>query len=276
MSEVTLTGVLPEGYTIHRKRKDEFDLAQIREAIERKQILQVTVTAVHDGEIQVLLGTTPLGKPLIGVMPPSEFDEKIYKGYEGFVGELCDVIITGWDDRREVALVSRRQARQMKREALLKSGIGVGSVVQAVVRSIKSYGAFVDIGGMHAILPINEISHSFISHPGEVLTRGEVIEVKIIAFDPTIPRARVSMKALTDPWKSVEEHYSKNTIVLGEISGIRDQQVWVRPEPYIGVEILCPALPNRKYELGQKVRVKITTVSGSEKKLRGKIIGRIR
>lgn len=266
----------PEGYSPQNRRQTPSGAEALKDAIEKQEILSVRVTHATADEIFVLIDSNGIGGHLLGAMPKEEFDEKIYAGYEGWVGENVHVVITGYDAARGVALVSRKKARQIELKQLLDSGFGVGSVVTGVVRSIQPYAAFVEVGGLHCILPVNEISYGYVNHPGDVLRRGDIVDVKVISWQPETLKARVSMKAMTDPWAKVNALYSKNTIVFGAISGARDGQVWVRPEPYNGVEILCPAMPNRRYDIGQKVRVRLLTVQPEQHKLRGKIIGTVR
>lgn len=276
MSSVTQAmRVVPEGYTGQKPRQDGMNLDNLRSAIDQKTMLSVTVAQVVGDEIYVLLGQSGLGAPLYGVMTATEFDDKTYAGYEGFVGELVDVLALDYDAQRGVAHVSRRQARIQKREELLKE-LAEGSVVTGVVRAIQPFGAFLDIGGLHAILPVNEISHVYVEHPGDVVAKGDVLVVKVIAYNQENLKVRVSLKAMSNPWEKVAQLYSKGAFVFGAISGVRGEQVWVRPEPYYGLEVLCPAIPHRAYTEGRQVRVKLVTVDSEAKKLRGRIIGTVR
>jgi len=266
--------VLPEGYRGQKPRQEQLNLAELLVAMEEQRILSVVVTQVVGHEIFVLLGGNGLGGHIFGMMDPAEFDEKIYAGYEGFVGELVDVVVTGYDPERKLVGVSRRQARLMKRQELLRH-LAVGDTVTGVVRSLQPYGAFVDIGGLHAILPVSEISHEFVRHPKDVLTRGDVLAVKVIDFDPANLRVRVSLKAMVDPWKKAEGLYSTGAFLLGSVQSQLGDMVWVRPEPFYGLEILCPAYAGRAYRQGEMVRVKLVTVDVAARKLRGRIIGQI-
>jgi|GEM_PF-2287501 len=263
--------VIPEGLREKPLTGPNLEKAA-REAATTGEILSVRVTQVVGAEIMVLLGSSALGAHLYGVMPSSEFDEKMYAGYEGTVGEMVDVVVTGYDRARGVALVSRRQAVALKRPALLKR-LKVGVMLPGVVRSIQPFGAFLDLGGLHVILPVNEIRHDFVKHPGDVLSKGQVLRVKVITFDPITTKTRVSLKATIDPWEVAGSLYSRGAIVLGEISGIQGPHVWIRPQPYHGVEILCPALPYRNYTNGEPVRVKLSLVDPLGQRLRGRVIG---
>lgn len=262
--------IMPEGFDSKRQPLHEINPQEIYDAIQSQAIISMTVTHVIGTDIYVMLGTNGVGATVFGVMPAAEFDDKLYAGYEGFVGEVVDALITGYDPERQLATVSRRRARAIKREQLLKQ-VGVGSIVVGVVKAIREFGAFVDIGGLHAILPVNEISHSYVKEPKDVLKRGDVLNVKIIDCDKENLKVRVSLKAMTDPWPLYVQHM----ILLGAISGLRGEQVWVRPEPYHGLEILCPAIPTVKYRTGERVRVKLVTVDKGANKLRGRIIGTV-
>jgi ribosomal protein S1 len=264
--------VLPEGYRGRMPRQERVDLAELLVAMEERRILSVVVTQVLDREIFVLLGSGGLGGPIFGVMPPEEFDEKIFAGYEGFVGEVVDVLVTGYDAERKLVGVSRRQARLLKRHELLQS-LDVGQVVTGVVRALQPYGAFVDIGGLHAILPVGEMRYEYVVHPKEVLNRGDVVSVRVTSLDRATLRVRVSLKAVVDPWERAEGLYRPGAILLGAIANHVADMVWVRPEPYYGLEILCPAIPGRVYQVGSRVRARLHVVDGEARKLRGRIIG---
>ncbi|HYF92012.1 MAG TPA: S1 RNA-binding domain-containing protein [Symbiobacteriaceae bacterium] len=266
--------VLPEGYRGQKPREEQLNLAELLVAMEERRILSVVVTQVVGSEIFVLLGSNGLGGHIFGVMGPVEFDEKVYAGYEGFVGETVDVLVTGYEaDRRRIS-VSRRQARLMKRQELLRH-LAAGDTVTGVVRSLQPYAAFVDIGGLHAILPVSEISHDFVRHPRDVMSRGDVLAVKVVEFDRESLRVRVSLKALVDPWKKLDGLYRQGSFLLGTVQSQLGEMVWVRPEPYYGLEILCPAFPGRIYRQGAQVRVKLVMVDATTHKLRGRIIGTI-
>lgn len=264
--------VLPEGYRGRMAAQEPLNLADLLIAMEERRILAVAVTQVVGGEIFVLLGSAGLGGPIFGVMGPEEFDEKIFAGYEGFVGELVDVLVTGYDPERKLVGVSRRQARLMKRQQLLQS-LDVGQVVTGVVRALQPYGAFLDIGGLHAILPVSEISHEYVIHPKAVLNRGDLLTVRVISLERETLRVRVSLKAVVDPWVRAEVLYRPGAILLGSIQNHVAEMVWVRPEPYAGLEILCPAIPGRTYAMGSRVRVRLHVVDGQARKLRGRMIG---
>ena len=80
--------------------------------------------------------------------------------------------------------------------------------MHGTVRSLTDYGAFVDIGGVDALLHVSDISWSRISKPADVLSVGQEVEVKVLKIDAEKRRISVGMKQLQpDPWDSVPTKY---------------------------------------------------------------------
>lgn len=270
--------VTPEGYVGQDKiRLDGANPETIESAIQNRTILSAMVNQVQGDAIFVHIGGE-FGS-LTGVMLKDEFDDREYAGYQGFVGDIVDILILEYNAEHRVVKVSRRQARETKRHQLLDS-LQEGMVVPGVVRSIQNFGAFVDIGGIHAILPVNEIKHEYVTHPGDVLRRGDALDVKVIEFkrdgENDTAKIRVSLKALSNPWAEVGKTYQRNAIVLGEVVAVDGSHVYVRPTPTHGVDLLCPASVHRTYRIGHQVRVRVVAVDPEKRKLRGRIIGVVR
>jgi len=236
----------------------------------RRPVHSARLLQVHGEELVVRLEGELAGT--LGLCTTAEFDDRTYAGYEGFVGRRLNVVVLGWSDLRGLAVVSRKQAQAQLREEL-QGRLEVGAVLRAEVWALQPYGAFVDIGGLHAILPVNEISHSFVKHPGELLRHGDSLDVRVIAYDREAGKVRVSAKQVVDPWDQAKGLYANGDTLLGSVTGAREEQVWVRPDPYCGLEILCPSVPGRRYEPGAVVRVRLGTVDPEARKLRGRIIG---
>jgi len=268
---------LPEGYTGQGNAlaKQIPDLGPVLRAIESKQILSAQITAVDQkaDTITVYLGDELGG--LFGVMPSTEFDNRKYDGYQGFVGDVVDVILMEYLPKSGLVKVSRRQAREIKAAKTIEV-LAPGQVVTAVVRRIKPYGIFLDVGGVDALLPVDEISHDFIGHPGDLgLFRLDAVQVQIKSIDkddPNGPRIKVSLKALTNPWADITKRVKPGQIMLGEVVSIVGKHIYVKACPSVGVDILCDA-NGRGYDLHRNVRVEIIKVDTKGRKLRGRIAG---
>ena len=107
----------------------------------------------------------------------------------------------------------------------------VASVVDATVTSLQKFGAFVDIQGFKALLPISEISRSRVENVSDILSEGQKITVKIIKADWENKKVSVSMKELQDnPWDSIADRYPVGKKFDGKISRISDFGIFVELE----------------------------------------------
>jgi len=102
------------------------------------------------------------------------------------------------------------------------------------VRSLTDYGAFIDIGGVDALLHVVDISWSRINKPADVLTPEQEIEVKVLKIDPEKRRISVGMKQLlAQPWDSVAGKYKVGDRARGTITRVADFGAFVELEPGI-------------------------------------------
>jgi small subunit ribosomal protein S1 len=102
------------------------------------------------------------------------------------------------------------------------------------VKTLKDYGAFVDLGGADGFLHIGQISWTHIKHPSEVLTEGQEVNVKVIKVDRDKKRIGLGMKELSqDPWLVAAETYTPESIVTGKVTRATDFGAFVELEPGI-------------------------------------------
>jgi small subunit ribosomal protein S1 len=133
-------------------------------------------------------------------------------------------------DRRAVLEEEERNAKG-RRYSELKEG----EVVTGTVRSLTAYGAFVDIGGVDALLHVSDISWGRVSSPADVLSVGQEVEVKVLKLDAEKQRLSVGLKQLQpQPWDSVPSRYKVGERVRGTVSRLADFGAFVELEP--GVE----------------------------------------
>jgi small subunit ribosomal protein S1 len=142
------------------------------------------------------------------------------------------------DPAEEDVVVDRRAVAE-EEEQLVKnrrySELKEGDTVNGTVRSLTDYGAFVDIGGVDALLHIGDISWSRISKSSDVLSEGQQIEAKILKIDPEKRRVSVGMKQLQPhPWDSIAGKLKIGERVRGTVTRVMDFGAFVELEP--GVE----------------------------------------
>jgi small subunit ribosomal protein S1 len=133
-------------------------------------------------------------------------------------------------DRRVLSEEEERSTKE-RRYVELKEG----ETVQGEVRSLTGYGAFVDIGGVDALLHIGDISWSRVNKAEDVLSVGQQIEARVLKIDSEKQRISVGMKQLLPhPWDAVAANLKAGDRVHGAVTRVTDFGAFVEIEP--GVE----------------------------------------
>jgi small subunit ribosomal protein S1 len=164
-----------------------------------------------------------------------------------------DVVV----DRRAVAEEEERSVKE-RRYSEMKEG----DTVSATVRSLTDYGAFVDLGGVDALLHVSDIAWSRVNKAADVLSVGQEIEVKVlkIADDSGKRRISVGMKQLqAHPWDAVAGKYNVGERVRGAVTRVAEFGAFVELEP--GVEGLIHV---SEMSWGKKLRSASTLVKPGE------------
>jgi len=109
-----------------------------------------------------------------------------------------------------------------------------GETVHGTVRSLTDYGAFVDIGGVDALLHVSDISWGRVQKPQDVLSPGQEIDVKVLKIDLEKRRISVGLKQLQPhPWDAVPGKYKSGERVGGTVTRLTDFGAFVELEPGI-------------------------------------------
>jgi small subunit ribosomal protein S1 len=171
-------------------------------------------------------------------------------------------------------MLAEREYRNAMREDLLKH-LAVGSVVPGIVRSMRPFGAFVDIGGVDGLLHVSEIGFGNVTHPREVLSVGQQIDVQVIRIDPDHQRIALSRKRLlSNPWDGIEERYAVGTVVSATITRLAEFGAFAELEP--GIEGLVHiseladivvAEPLKTVRPGDTVMVKVLRVDPKRQRI---------
>jgi small subunit ribosomal protein S1 len=167
--------------------------------------------------------------------PYSKMGERRSDNPAEFVGKRLSFKIQEFKDRGRSILVSNRvifeEARAEKLEAI-KQSLSEGMVVKGTIASIQSFGAFVDIGGIQALLPVSEISRSRVEDIQAVLSVGQEIEAQILRIDWRSERISLSMRSLlADPWDTAFEKYPAGSKHAGKVVRLADFGAFVSLEP---------------------------------------------
>jgi small subunit ribosomal protein S1 len=172
-------------------------------------------------------------------MPASRSGVRAAAEMEKLVGQeiRCRIIkleVTEEDvvvDRRAVAEEEERSGKERR-----YSEIKEGDTVNGTVRSLTDYGAFVDLGGVDALLHVSDISWGRVNKPADVLSVGQQIEARVLKISTEAEKRRISvgMKQLQPhPWDSIAEKYKAGDRVRGTVTRVLEFGAFVELEPGI-------------------------------------------
>jgi small subunit ribosomal protein S1 len=229
---VSITGRNQEGYyELSRFRVAQpRDWSGLEQAFAQRLAVAGTVTGVVKGGLSVDVGVRAF-------MPASRSGAHNAAEMEALVGTEITCRITKLDVADENVIVDRRVVLEEQARALLeerKAAMKEGDLVTGHVRSLVSYGAFVDLGGIDGLLHVSDISFSRIAHPEEALSLGQQLEVKILKIDPETKKISLGLKQLQpEPWQTALERYAVGQRVKGVVTRLTDFGAFVEIEPGI-------------------------------------------
>ncbi len=138
------------------------------------------------------------------------------------IGENITVRIIEVDRTRRRLILSERAANPETRQSLKErviEGLEEGQVYTGRVTSVADFGAFVNVNGADGLVHLSELSWERVQHPGEVLSVGQEVKVKVISVDKDKKRIGLSIRALQgDPWHEKVEGFKVGQLVEGTIT----------------------------------------------------------
>ncbi|HEY2015943.1 MAG TPA: 30S ribosomal protein S1 [Bryobacteraceae bacterium] len=230
---VSIKGRDPEGYYELSRIKVERpkDWSSLEKAFADKAAIAGVITAVVKGGVSVDVGVRAF-------MPASRSGAKDAAEMEKLVGQEIQCRIIKLDVADEDVVVDRRAILEEEERASKErryTEVKEGETVHGTVRSLTDYGAFVDIGGVDALLHVADISWGRVNKPADVLTVGQQVDAKILKVDPAKRRISLGMKQLMPhPWDLASEKYKVGERVQGSVTRVADFGAFVELEK--GVE----------------------------------------
>jgi small subunit ribosomal protein S1 len=231
---VTVKGRDLDGYYELSRFKVErpMDWSALEKAFADKTSILGTVTAVVKGGFSVDVGVRAF-------MPASRGGVRDAADMEKLVGQEIRCRIIKLDVADEDVVVDRRAVAEEEERATkdrLYGQIKEGDTVSGTVRSLTDYGAFVDLGGVDALLHVAEISWGRVNKPSDVLSVGQQIDVKVLKLASEGDKKRISvvLKQLqAHPWDAVPQKYKVGDRVRGTVTRLMDFGAFVELEPGI-------------------------------------------
>ena len=226
---VSIKGRDPEGYYELSRTKVERpkDWSSLEKAFADKTPIAGVITAVVKGGVSVDVGVRAF-------MPASRSGARDAAEMEKLVGQEITCRIIKLEVADEDVVVDRRAVLEDEERASKDrrySEIKEGETVQGVIRSLADYGAFVDVGGVDALLHVADISWARVNKPADALAVGQRIEAKVLKVDVAKRRIALGMKQLLPhPWDLASEKYKTGDRVTGAVTRVTDFGAFVELE----------------------------------------------
>ncbi len=241
-------------------------------ACENKTVVEGTVTEENKG------GVVANVKGVRVFIPASQ--SGIAKGGDmaSLVGKPAKMKITEVNRARRRVIGSIRAVTAEARKAAFEkiwSEIEVGKKYQGVVKSLTSYGAFVDIGGVDGMVHVSELSWNRIKNPAEVVKVGDEIEVFVLSFDTEKHKISLGYKtAEMNPWTQFTSKYAVGDVAKAKIVKLMTFGAFAEILPGVDGLIHISQIADRRIgkpeevlSEGQEVDVKIIDVDAEHKRI---------
>ncbi|MFN2376006.1 MAG: 30S ribosomal protein S1 [Candidatus Binatia bacterium] len=253
--------------------------------LEQAQALGVpvegTVTAETKGGFEVHIGSVR------AFCPGSQID--LRRGPERvpaseYLGKKFAFRVTKVENDGRNVVVSRRDILEEEAaQAATKTWeqIRVGAVLEGTVRSIRDFGAFVDLGGVDGMIHVSELSFTRVNHPQEILTVGQKVKVQVLRVaDKTDKDGRrqvaLSMRALAeDPWTTLDANLPVGTTTSGLVKRVEAYGAFIEVLPGVeGLVHVSKMATDRRLSharqaatVGQSVEVTVLVIDAGQRRL---------
>lgn len=265
-----------EGTIMLSKRR--VDAAKGWEILESKvdsqEVLTGKVTEAVKGGVIVIYNDVRV------FIPASQATATRDESLEDLVGKEVQfrLIEVSQRGRRKRAIGSIRsvlkEQRAAQREEFWKN-CEIGKRYTGVVKSLTSYGAFVDLGGVFGMIHISELSWTHIKHPSEVVNVGDTVEVYVKDINEETKKISLGFKnADENPWEILKNQYPEGTVVKATIVGLTSFGAFANIIPGIDGLIHISQIANKRIEkpadvlsVGETVEAKITAIDFDKKRV---------
>ena len=270
---------------LERLENDEGSVVLSKEKAAHKQNWDKIVGVYRDGGLvkgkvkSVVKGGLMVNVGVEAFLPGSQVDIIPPRDLNEYVGKVYEFKIVKVNDDRKNIVLSRREVieaeRADQRQRFLET-VKEGDKVEAIVKNITDFGAFVDLRGMDGLLHITDMSWGRVNHPSEMLHIGQSLEVVILEVDREKERVSLGLKQMTDnPWADIERKYPINSHVKGRVTKLLPYGAFVELEK--GVEGLVHVSelswvkritrPSDVLKLDQEIEAVVLSISVKEQKI---------
>jgi ribosomal protein S1 len=235
-------------------------------------VVDARITGHNKGGLECEVGK------IRGFIPAGQISIYRVENFEEFVGQSWPCVVTEANPQRRNLVLSRRavlEREQAEAKKQLLSELKVGDVREGVVRSLRDFGAFVDLGGVDGLIHISQMSWDRVKHPSEVLTEGQRVKVKVLKIDPDTQKISLAYRDLFEsPWANAANKYPVTKKVTGTVSKIMDFGAFVKLEPGIEGLVHISEISHKRVfrasevvKVGQQVEAKVLSVDPENQRI---------
>jgi 4-hydroxy-3-methylbut-2-enyl diphosphate reductase len=259
--------------TLSKKKLDaNKNWEEIEAAAENKTVVEGYIREENKG------GVVANVKGIRVFIPASQTGLRRNEPMDGLVGTTARMQITEVNRGRRRVVGSIRAVAAEERAAKAQAiwdNIEVDKHYTGTVKSLTSYGAFVDIGGVDGMVHISELSWSRIKHPSEAVSVGDTVEVYVIKYDPERKKISLGMKDHSvSPWDSFLSKYEVGDVVSVKVVKLMSYGVFAEVVPGVDGLIHISQIADHRVEKaedelseGQVIDVKITEINEETKRV---------
>jgi len=235
-------------------------------------VVEARVTGTNKGGLAVEVNG------IRGFIPVSQIDLYRVEDTQPFVNHKLRCVITEANPVEKNLVLSRRELLEREREEArekLWQELAEGQIRMGVVRNVKEFGAFLDLGGVDGLLPAGEMSWNRVEDPTTMVQIGQQLRVVVIRLDRERRKITLGLKQLLpSPWDDIESRYAPKSTVAGKVTKLMDFGAFVELEPGIEGLIHNSELstryvrhPKEVVQPGQQVQVAVLKVDPKERRI---------
>ncbi|WP_185857722.1 30S ribosomal protein S1 [Blattabacterium cuenoti] len=218
----------------YQKAKMLRNWQRINEAYEKSEVILGYVAARTKGGLIVEIFDIEC------FLPGSHINVKPVRDYDTYVGKTMEVKVVKINQKTKNVVVSHkvlieRDIEEQRKEMISK--LDKGQVLEGKIKNILPYGAFVDLGGVDALLHITDMSWPHINHPTEIVQLEQELKFVVLGVDKDKNRVQLGLKQLQPhPWNSLDKNLKVGSKIKGKVSVLADYGAFIEIIP--GVEAL--------------------------------------
>lgn len=237
----------------------------------------LTVTGMINGKVKG--GFTVELSGVRAFLPGSLVDVRPIRDTSYLENQILEFKVIKLDHKRNNVVVSRRAVIESENSAErdnLLNQLHEGVVIQGIVKNLTDYGAFIDLGGVDGLLHITDMAWKRVKHPGDIVSIGDDITVKVLKFDRERERVSLGLKQLgLDPWASIMKNYKEGNKLVGRVTNLTDYGCFIEIEG--GVEGLVHVSemdwtnknihPSKAVTVGESIEVMILDIDEERRRI---------